>query len=128
MSTADRPQAYQRMRETFQQAKPDALAEQLHRAEAQSPELHAAFGALALMLYREIDALDDRRGREGGESIVAILPPAVVNAALALPLLAQLGLDKRALCEKLNRWAARRFFDDLGRGIVNEPAHYCDGR
>jgi hypothetical protein len=51
----------------------------------------------------------------------------VINALIQLSLLAHLGISKRDLCEKLNRWAAAVHFENLRRGIVQEPAHYCAG-
>jgi hypothetical protein len=113
---------YEHLKNILFEAKPEVLREQINKAEKETPELFAAFNMLALALQSEIQRLDSAE-LSGNQTILNVIPPVVVSAALK----SQLSLPLRAeLCDKLNKWATRLWYQKLRQGILEEPKHYCD--
>jgi hypothetical protein len=117
---------YQRLQGILRACKPDTILKQLQKAEQELPELYATFSMLSLLLYQEILSLDARRDDAGGESIMRGIEPVVIRATMRSPFWSLLKIDERALCQALERIAARNHFLGIANRRPAEPAHFCD--
>jgi hypothetical protein len=113
---------HDRHKAVLDRASPAHLEEQLRAAERDLPALYATYSMLALLLYQEVLRLDPAAGPDGQQTILAVIPPRAIAAALRLSTVFP---DRDELCRRLNAWAAAVHFDKLRRGILEEPAHYC---
>jgi hypothetical protein len=114
-------QEYERLYSAIATCPPQAFVDQLERAEKEMPELYAALNLLAVGVHGEIEDLDRKRTEGDAESPINSLPVNLVSALARL----RLAISTKDLCEKLNRWYAWVHFQNLRRGIVQEPGH-CD--
>ena len=116
---------FKRMQATLEKGDGARAMKQLQEAEQNAPELYAAFNLLSMVLHREMERLDDKPDvRDDDDSIVSLLHPTVIRLALQSPLT----LSRELLCAILDRYAARRHFRDLARGVIREPSSGCGDR
>jgi len=113
---------YDRLKDILSQTKADIILKQLQKAEKDTPELYAAFNMLSLALQDQIHQLDSAESSED-QTILNVIHPVVISAALK----SRLSLPLRAeLCDKLNKWATKIWYQKLRKGMLEEPKHYCD--
>ncbi|RDD61814.1 hypothetical protein [Ferruginivarius sediminum] len=112
---------YRKYADLLHAASTKQLSEQMQRLERDSPELSAVINFLALSLADHVEKSDRDEFEEEGD-ILDMIPPPAINFALTTPLVLP---ARDVLCDKLNKWAARVWFEKLRQGILEEPSHFC---
>ena len=115
---------YEEFANRLRDVHPEVILTQLEQARAEAPELYAAFNLISLPLIDEVLWLDSER-EDPEETILNIIPESLIKVILDQPLVRDTVLAD-TLCGSLNRWATRVWWRKLLRGVLEEPAHFCD--